>query len=59
VNTDQNTTQERGKTSSNWRPVIQQLSISYAPVRSEHRPPVCHPPTISSKIIEHIYYSNN
>jgi len=32
------------KTSSNWRPVIQQLSISYAPVRSEHRPPIYHLP---------------
>jgi len=24
--------------------VIQQLSISCALIRSEHRPPVCHPP---------------
>jgi len=36
------------KTSSNWRPVILQLSISYATVRSEHRPPVCHPPSPST-----------
>jgi len=36
------------KTSSNWRSVIQQLSISYAPIRLEHRPPVCHPPSPST-----------
>ena len=36
------------KTSSNWRLVMQELSISYAPVRSEHRPPICHPPSPST-----------
>ena len=39
---------EEVKPSSNWRPVIKQLSISYVPVRSEDRAPVCHPPSPST-----------
>ena len=40
-------------TSSNWRLVTQQLSISYVPLRSEHWPPVCHPPSPSAAWTNH------